>query len=127
MLLIDSEGEDIFRLTQSVKSQIGSTNSIFFMVQLMEAWFLADRQALSSYFGQGFNANSLPNNPNIEDVPKRDVEASLRNATRQSGKGAYHKGNHASDLLGRIDPATVCNACPNFALLVDFLRSQATA
>ena len=127
LLLIDSEGEDISRLTQSVKSQIGSTNSIFFMVQLMEAWFLADRQALSAYYGQGFNANSLPNNPNIEDVLKRDVEADLRNATRQSRKGAYHKGKHASGLLGWIDPTAVYNACPNFALLVDFLRRQATA
>lgn len=30
------------------------------MVQCMESWFLADRDAIKKFFGQGFSENSLP-------------------------------------------------------------------
>lgn len=110
-----------------VASLIGDNNQAFFMVQLMEAWFLADRQALATFYGQGFNANGLPNNPNIEDIPKRDVENGLHAATRRSRKGTYHKGNHAPDLLGNLNSTAVYTACPNFRRLIDFLGADASA
>jgi hypothetical protein len=31
-----------------------------FMVQCMESWFLADRDTLRTFFGQGYQANALP-------------------------------------------------------------------
>ena len=43
------------------------------MVQVMESWFLADADALSSFYGQGFRKQALPQNPNVEDVSKQDV------------------------------------------------------
>lgn len=127
LLLIDSEGALTPQLVQSVTSQIGAANHAFFMVQLMEAWFLADRPMLESYYGRRFSVRSLPANPNIEDIPKPDVERGLRNATRRCGKGAYSKTTHAPDLLNQLDPNAVYNACPNFALLIDHLREHATA
>ena len=127
MLLIDSEGALTPQLVQTVESQIGAANYAFFMVQLMESWFLADRPMLESYYGRGFSFRSLPANPNIEDIPKPDVELGLRNATRRSIKGAYSKTNHAPDLLNQLNPTTVYNACPNFALLINHLREHAAA
>ena len=94
------------------------------MVQVMEAWFLADRPALAAYYGPDFNPGSLPANPNPEDIPKTDVETGLRNATRRCAKGRYHKGNHPPELLLLIDPEKVRRACPHFARLVDFLRAR---
>ena len=125
ILLIDSEGEILQRLMDRVRARIGSTDHAFFMVQLMEAWFLADRQALAAHYGRGFAAGSLPANPNVEDIPKTDVEDGLRNATRRSGKGIYNKGEHARTLLGMLSPAAVYDACPNFAILVNHLRDHA--
>ena len=122
ILLIDSEGEDLPQLIDHVGARIGSANRAFFMVQLMEAWFLGDRQSLVAYYGRGFNTGRLPANPHVEDIPKRDVEDGLRNATRQSGKGTYNKSEHARELLGMLNPAAVYNACPNFRSLIDFLR-----
>ena len=49
VLLIDSEGEALPVLTARVVSQIGRVNYPFFMVQLMEARFLADRPTLADY------------------------------------------------------------------------------
>ena len=127
LLLIDSEGALTPQLVQSVASQIGATNHAFFMVQLMESWFLSDRPMLEAYYGRGFSPGSLPPNPNIENVPKPDVERGLHDATRRCRKGAYHKTTHAPDLLSQLNPATVYNACPNFARFIDYLRGDAAA
>ena len=127
MLLIDSEGVLSTQLVNRVSGQIGADNRVFFMVQLMEAWFLADRPTLEAYYGRDFNVGILPNNPNVEDIPKPDVEQGLRNATRRCRKGAYNKTTHAIALLNRLNPAAVYNACPNFALLIDHIREYAAA
>ncbi len=123
-LVIDSEGEDLNALEIRVKSRMSPSNHAFFMVQLMEAWFLADHDNLATYYGRGFNGQQLPANPNVETILKIDVQRGLRDATRNCLKGAYHKGKHSPELLGQLDPARVYDACPNFARLVDYLRQQ---
>nr|WP_187345118.1 DUF4276 family protein [Cystobacter ferrugineus] len=84
------------------------------MVQCMESWFLADLTELAAYFGQGFQASSLPRNPNIEAISKQDVFRALEAATRQTRtKGAYSKGGHSFAILARIDPVKVRGASPS--------------
>jgi hypothetical protein len=51
--------------------------------------------------------SALPGNPDIEQIPKRDVLSGLRDASRATGKGAYHKTRHGFDILERIDPGDV--------------------
>jgi hypothetical protein len=80
---------------------------VFLMVQCMEAWFLADVPAVGAYYGREFKASALPGNPDIEQIPKRDVMDGLREATRATGKGSYHKTGHGFDILERIDPGGV--------------------
>jgi hypothetical protein len=77
------------------------------MAQVMEAWFLADVDALKKYYGQNFNESAIPKNPNVEAVSKNTVIKSLKNATRQTQKGEYQKINHGGDLLGKIDAKKV--------------------
>jgi hypothetical protein len=127
LLLIDSEGEELTDLSARLASRISSTdalNQAFFMVQVMETWFLADKQTLAKYFGQGFNPNALPKNPNVECIPKQDIIHGLQEATRRSKKGEYRKTKHDAALLGLVDHATVYRACPNFARLITYLREQ---
>lgn len=92
------------------------------MVQCMEAWFLADPDALALYFGRGFNARALPKRSNIEETPMVDIEASLRNATQRSSKGRYNKGRHSFDVLARLDPQKVLAAAPHAKRLIEVLR-----
>lgn len=82
------------------------------MVQVMESWFLADADAVESYYGRGFRRQALPQNPNVEQVPTQDVLRGLGGATRRTPKGRYSKGKHAFELLERIDPAKVRAASP---------------
>jgi hypothetical protein len=98
---------------------------IFLMVQAMEGWFLADRDALAEFYDGGFLSKSLPGSPtNIEAVPKSDLEPSLKHASRQTNtKGEYQKVKHGFALLALIDPGKVEAGSPHAASFHQFLRS----
>ena len=80
------------------------------MVQAMESWFLADRQAVEGYFGSGFQGSALPQNPNVEQILKQDVLDGLSRAARSTQKGTYNKGVQSYEILEKLDPAKVRQA-----------------
>ena len=82
------------------------------MVQVMESWFLADADALESFYGSGFRKQALPRNPNVEQVPKEDALRGLDRAARGTQKGGYSKGKHGFQILDRLDPDKVRAASP---------------
>ena len=83
------------------------------MVQLMEAWFLADPEALERFYGNGFRRNALRQNPQVEEIPKADVLESLKQAVKETKKQRYHKTQHAPLILESLDPIKVRKAAPN--------------
>jgi len=128
ILLLDSEGPvdggllDQLRNSSGWQPPVGQENledKVFWMVQLMEAWFLADVDTLNKYYGQGFLGNALLGNPRVEDIPKDDVLARLKQATRHTKKGAYHKTRHAPEILTQLNPDRVKQASPNCKRLFD--------
>jgi len=92
------------------------------MVQVMESWLLADREALVSFYGQNFRENALPKNENIEQVLKLDVFRGLEHATCNTRKGQYSKGSHSFSVLGLLDPARVEGRSLHARRLLDTLR-----
>ena len=100
---------------------------VHLMVRCMEAWIVADPDALAAYYGQGFSPNVLPARPNLEEEPKPDVNDKLARATRDTQKGEYGKIKHASHLLQRIDPARVTRRCSRFATLMRWLEQTIEA
>ncbi|MBS1794777.1 MAG: DUF4276 family protein [Acidobacteria bacterium] len=95
------------------------------MVELMESWFLADRKALAGFFGPGFNPKALPQNKNVEQIPKTDVLAGLKNATRKTAKKEYGKGAHSGEILRQIDSAKVRRAAPHCEKLFEAIEKKA--
>ena len=89
------------------------------MVQMMEAWIVADADALRSYYGQRFNQGALPRTDDLERVGKPTLENSLQRATERTQKGRYKKIAHASDLLKRIDSERVKARCRHCRRLFD--------
>jgi len=77
------------------------------MAQVVEAWLLADAESLASYYGQGFQASTLPGHHDVEAVEKPRVLDALDRATRGTQKGKYRKIAHCSELLARLDPERV--------------------
>lgn len=99
------------------------------MVQVMENWFLADRDAIKKFFGQGFKENALPPVAgSIEEIPKQQVYDALARATKGcKTKASYSKGEHSFKLLARIDASKVVRVSPWAKRFVDELRKKMDA
>ena len=123
ILLIDSERPDDGKLFESICQPRGidvrSRNRVFWMVQCMEAWFLADAEALRKYYGKEFRENAVPGNPRVEEISQKDVFEALKTATKDTSKGRYHKTKHAPSLLKLIDPALVKQASAHCRRMFD--------
>ena len=131
ILLVDAEGPVTAMGTwEHLKAQDNwnrpakaTADECHLMVQVMESWFLADPEALQSFYGQGFRPQSLRANPNTEEVFKQDVFNRLDAATRATTKGRYDKGRHSYEILGRLDPSKVTKASPYAGRLIRVLSS----
>jgi hypothetical protein len=93
------------------------------MVQAMEAWFHADKEKVREYYVRGFLLDALSARTDIDNIPKADLFAGLKLATRACPtKGAYSKGGHSFAILALIDPAKVRASSPAHAgRLLDLL------
>jgi hypothetical protein len=94
------------------KPQNAREEACHLMVQLMEAWFLADVETLKEYYGEGFNEHNLPKRTDIENIDRDIVGNSLRRATIRTKKGVYDKGKHSFEILKIIDPKKVMARSP---------------
>ena len=97
---------------------------VHLMVQCMEAWIVADPDALAQFYGQRFARRNLPARENLEEEPKPDIYDKLARATRNTQKGEYGKIRHASQLLQRIDATKVAQRCPRFATFTRWLTES---
>ena len=131
VLLVDSEGpmtaaNEVAHLAarDSWKFPVLERHKVFLMVQAMEAWFLADRDALVRFYGKDFLVKSLPGTEtNVEAIRKDDLEQKLNHAASPTPKREYHKTRHAFDILATIDPKQVESGSPHAKSFHDFLRS----
>lgn len=99
------------KLPNAVKVKDSQLN---FMVQCMEAWFLADTVALKTHFKKKFNIK--------QDVEKIENPVKwLRDKTK-----SYTKGGHAPRLLSLINPQKVCDRAPHGKRLFDTLNKIKT-
>jgi hypothetical protein len=121
VLLLDSDGpadRNHEELCRGKKIEPSRSGSVFWMVQIMESWFLADVAKLRVHFGNRFREGAAIGNPKVEEIPKADVLSRLNAA---SG-GDYHKVNDGRKLLEMVDPLKVRKAAPNcermFALIL---------
>jgi len=130
LLLVDSEdavmtGHSVWQHLKARdswnKPNAAADDQAFLMVQVMETWFLADRDLLRKYFGASLRENAFRQWPALEDVPKSTVFAALDQATAGCQK-PYSKGKVSYQLLGRLSPDQVEAACPNGKALLDRLR-----
>lgn len=132
VLLVDAEepveGENsawnhLARRDSWPRPQGANLEKAHLMVQCMEAWFLADKEALAEFFGHGFNQNALPQNPDIENIQKNDVIEGLESATKQCNKkGKYSKGALSLQILEKIDPDKVFQASRHAQFLIQAVK-----
>ena len=136
LLLVDSEGEvtgsPIEHLCGKGKGgwdrELLSDENCHLMVQLMEAWFIADVEKLAEFYGQGFRESAIPRTKDVEKVDKKRVLDSLTKATANTSKRAYDKkrDRHASELLRCIRPEKVRQKSRHCARLFTALEKLVT-
>ena len=132
ILLVDAEGpvtvQSPWQHLQAndgwIRPQGTKDSQCHLMVQAMESWFLADREALEGFYGQGYRSNALPSGQNVEQVSKQDVFKGLDQAARDTSKGNYSKGKHGFEILEMLDPAKVRKASPYADRFIKALSSQ---
>src|SRR2546425_1002799 len=124
ILILDAEGPDDGRLFGRLSIRVASRECVFFMVQIMESWFLADVETLKNYYGKGFEA--IPRSDDVETVPKRNVYRLLDQATRETKKGKYSESklDHSAELLSRLDVNLVKSASKNCRRIFETVTKQ---
>jgi hypothetical protein len=87
VLLLDSEGpadaEEANRRLAAIPEN--ARDRVFWMVQLMESWFLADPDAFG-FHRQGFGRGLFKDWQDVEAVRKEDVETILRDSKDAKGQ-----------------------------------------
>lgn len=135
VLVVDSEGALDKTPWEYLKNRDGwdsmgtDDTHCYLMVHTMEAWFIADIDALRDYYGQGFQESAIPKHPNVEEIDKDRLTSALKAATRNTLKKEYHKTRHASELLARLKVEKVRQASPNcdriFTTLAQIMEESA--
>jgi hypothetical protein len=92
----------------------GVVDRVHLMTECMEAWIVADPDALAKFYGKAFHPGALPTRARLDDEPKASLYRSLDEATKRTSKGSYGKIKHASQLLAQISPTKVAARCESF-------------
>jgi Domain of unknown function (DUF4276) len=122
ILLRDSEGP----LRRNIA--VPHAGRVFWMVEMMGAWFHAAPSALAEFYGARFQKSALKAVPNVERIAKKDLEKRLGAATSKTAKGNYfrNKTTHGPQLLALIDLTLVRKAAPNCERLFQAVRQHLT-
>jgi hypothetical protein len=93
------------------------------MVVCMEAWLLADHDALRAHFGNAFDDRKIPKWPKLWAVDRHTLLDKLEEATRERKGGHYGKGRDSFTILRHVDPKKL-EACAHAKGLFDELRRR---
>ncbi|MFH0793907.1 MAG: DUF4276 family protein, partial [bacterium] len=106
---------------------------VFFMVQLMEAWFLTEIDTLAEIYGKNFDATKLPAIPthpkparpgeNLEAISKEKILEGLEKAT--DGRYERHRGKTrvAPRMLEKMSLQKIADVSFHANRLLDRLES----
>ncbi len=115
LLLVDLDGpEDTRTAWLTAKNLLPHAAQVFFMVQKMEAWFLAQPAMLHGYYGPDLPHTLPVAAPAL--VPHPDW--ALERCTTGTRKGRYHKTRDGARLLALLRLPDLQTAFPDVARLV---------
>lgn len=110
-LLIDLDGPESVR-NRHLKEKLltNDSDSVFFMVQEMEAWFISQPNILDDYYKEKIS-EKLPSKPAAEfSQPAFE----LQKLTKNTKKGKYHKVQHGTALLSMLNAEKLAEEFPDF-------------
>ncbi|NVO66222.1 DUF4276 family protein [Methanofollis tationis] len=84
----------------------GDDGQVLFMTTCMETWIASDPDTLRRHYGGCFRESALLPLKNIERRERREIQESLKDATRGCSN-AYQKGQRSFEVLGALNPAAL--------------------
>jgi len=130
VLLVDSESRVVLPRWDHLRRQdlwdipALHEDQCHFMVRAIEAWLVADPDAMAGFYGQGFRRNALPRQEDVEGVEKDDLMTAIKNAVKGTNKRTYRKIDHCAELLKRIDRQKVRSRAHHCDLLFNTLEAR---
>lgn len=118
-LLIDLDGEENTKSSDLKDNNLNKNKeTVFFMIQEMEAWFLSQPEILDDYYNDKIT-RKIPNRP-PKEIPNPSDK--LHEITEKTKKGKYHKVKHAVDLLQQLDATKLMVNFDDFRNLITTLK-----
>lgn len=106
------------------KPEDADEESCHLMMPCMEAWLIADGNALRKFFGGKFNAKPLPaQGTSPEAMTKKNIYDALNRSTLQCKKH-YDKGDNSFEILEAVNPIIVTSRCSWAKRFVDTLKKK---
>lgn len=93
-------------------------DSVFYMVQEMEAWFISQPEILDNFYNFEISRRIVKKHASLFEQPDKE----LQRITKDTTKKAYHKVNHGSQLLKLLDIEKLMREFPEFKRLIDKLQ-----
>lgn len=109
VLLVDSDSQVTKNAIQHLTDELNwnfngiEPNIVHLMVQEMEAWIIADPDALLVFYGDGFKSERFTGLTDVEEISTYNLDHWLGSATSETTAKKYHKIRHASELLKLIN------------------------
>ncbi len=93
-------------------------NSVFYMIQEMEAWFISQPEILDSFYNFDISKKLAKKHASLFEEPDKE----LQRITKDTTKKAYHKVNHGAQLLKLLDIDKLMKDFPEFKRLIEKLK-----
>ncbi len=131
-MLVDSEDpiDNINSTWTHLKSRDGwirprgtKNDQVLLMTTCMETWIVADKATLREHYGSSFQESALPQNAELENVDRHEVQDKLEHATRDC-KNFFKKGKRSFKVLGKLDPVVLKEKLPSFKRAHDILMEK---
>jgi hypothetical protein len=125
ILLIDLDADEGRRQSDLQKYGLAEHHeTVFYMIQEMESWFLSQPDILDKYYGLTINRRKVSEklkNKKVSEIQNPKEE--LKDLTKSLNNGEqYHEIKHAVELLERLDASKLENDFPDFKRLIERLK-----
>ncbi|NMH24902.1 DUF4276 family protein [Flavobacterium solisilvae] len=119
-LLCDLDADEGHRENDLEKyNLIEKKDSVFYMIQEMESWFISQPDILDKFYGEPISTKLAKKQATLFSEPDKELQRLTKSNKK---RGQYHKVNHGTLLLKMLDANKLYNEFSDFKKLIDSLK-----
>ena len=124
LLLVDlDKPEDTVEADLVDNNLLNDKENVFYMIQEMECWFLSQPNILDDFYGLDSRKKKISEKlPQKKATEFSEPDKIMKNLTKDTKKGQYHKIKHAVELLKLLDATQLEKDFADFERLITKLK-----